>query len=89
MQHSLMLSAPMDHVAPAWRTSVARPLLAGLLAISMIATGGGSLLGVNLFRQEAEAQRKRDLATYAEERTKYEQVLFQDLCVFVILSGLE
>ena len=69
----------MDHVAPACHTSVARPLLTGLLAISTIATVCGSLLGVSLFRQEAETQRKRDLAAYAEERTKYEQALFRDL----------
>ena len=69
----------MDHVAPACHTSVARPLLTGLLAISTIATVCGSLLGVSLFRQEAETQRRRDLAAYAEERTKYEQALFRDL----------
>lgn len=69
----------MYHVAPACHTSVARPLLTGLLAISTIATVCGSLLGVSLFRQEAETQRRRDLAAYAEERTKYEQALFRDL----------
>ena len=79
----------MDHVAPACHTSVARPLLTGLLAISTIATVCGSLLGVSLFRQEAETQRRRDLAAYAEERTKYEQALFRDLWARHCRNGSE
>jgi signal transduction histidine kinase len=44
-----------------------------------MATAGGTLLGVGLFQQEAEAQRRRDLAAFAQERTRYEQALFRDL----------
>lgn len=60
-------------------TSLARPLIAGLLAIATLATALGSGVGVELIRRDVEAQRKLDLAAYAEERTKYEQAVFDDL----------
>lgn len=58
---------------------MAGPLIAGLLATSTCATLLGSWFGAQLYRKEAETQRARDLAAYAEERTKYEQTLFLEL----------
>ncbi|HEY0052304.1 MAG TPA: hybrid sensor histidine kinase/response regulator, partial [Caulobacteraceae bacterium] len=59
--------------------SLAHKLLIGVLAVSFLAMGLSFVFSFDAFRERFETQKIADLQLYAQERTRTEQSLFNDL----------